>query len=144
MSFSPDLDNWKSHDLGNCEFISGKRRSCPQLALRAQRGRSWSEKANRLARADLTESAYAVVLQKAIPAQIRSLILYISNDKLKVDVSCYADSGDAGLARAWPDRCQAQRGRLQKNQGLQHESQGQKLALAVLCMPYSLGSGLRV
>ena len=33
----------------------------------------------------LTESVYQVVLQKSIPAQIRQLILYISNSKGYVD-----------------------------------------------------------
>ena len=33
----------------------------------------------------LTESVYNVVLQKSIPAQIRQLFLYISNDRGLVD-----------------------------------------------------------
>jgi hypothetical protein len=48
-------------------------------------GKIWRQVCTPKARSYLTESAYKVVLQKSVPAQIRPLILYVSNDIGQVD-----------------------------------------------------------
>ena len=48
-------------------------------------GKIWPQVCTPKARSHLTESVYEVVLQKSFHAQIRQLMLHISNDKGYVD-----------------------------------------------------------